>query len=718
MVTSKVAPTAPETAVKNTAVEPTENEQAAEGPWWRHSFRMFQTNLRETDADLDVEAVLDSLEEYGANAWLLSVGGIISQYPSRLPFQTVNPWLARRPSGDLVGDAVAAAARRGVRMLARMDFSKIATAIATEHPEWCYVSPVGELQEYQQLVSVCPSGAYYQERTFEILDEVMENYPVDGFFFNWFGFNEVDYSSVYRGPCHCVSCLRAFEQYSGGLPHPSGPESDTYELWRRFTAETITELSARLRSRIAQRLPDAALILGRSADIVFHEANNHLHRVQWPFATEEAVSGARSWRPDVPVLVNSVSFLDMPYRMAAEQPERFAHYQVQSIARGGNPSTYIMGVPGQIPYELSMASDVVRYHRRWQEVYDRIDPVAVVGLVLPDAYLGTAADRQDRIAEFRGLYQALQQRHVPFDVIPQDAIKETDLRRYRLVLLGDLGPLPADVASTIDRFVEAGGSILVTGSTAVDADGGVQLRSLPADQLHAVVDSPELLKSTYVAPDGPVRGTEFGASTRYPGPIVPVYGAYRYFRWKDGAEKRFALLARAPFGPPEKAYGNVRINHPGWATIDHGRGRAAIFPWTIGRAYHDLGLTAIRDLVLDAVTEHLPDLPVTALAHEQLEIVVGRTRFGIIVHVLNFSGWRGNNFGPALPCDGVTLVVTADGDAPPACQALVRDQECVVERRGSRWLITVPPVSLFEAVLIQDPDPESGLTLQSEGNPA
>src|SRR5687767_11881693 len=85
--------------------------------WWRQPFRMFQTNLREIDAGLDVERVLDFIVEYGANAWLISVGGILSNYPTALPFQTANPYLANRASGDLIGDAVGAAARRDVHVL-------------------------------------------------------------------------------------------------------------------------------------------------------------------------------------------------------------------------------------------------------------------------------------------------------------------------------------------------------------------------------------------------------------------------------------------------------------------------------------------------------------------------------------------------------------------------------------------------------------------------
>src|SRR5699024_5149929 len=184
--------------------------------------RTFQTNLREIDADLDVERTLDAIAAHGADSWLLNTGGILSWYPTDLPFQERNPHLADRPGGDLIGDAVAAAERRGIRVLSRMDFSKVVPRIAAEHPEWCFIGPDGARQEYEGLVSVCPSSDYYQEGLIQVLDEVLDRYPVAGFFCNWFGFNEVDYSRRYHGVCHCSGCQERYARDVGG-PLPSGP---------------------------------------------------------------------------------------------------------------------------------------------------------------------------------------------------------------------------------------------------------------------------------------------------------------------------------------------------------------------------------------------------------------------------------------------------------------------------------------------------------------
>jgi putative glycosyl hydrolase-like family 6 (GHL6) protein/glycosyl hydrolase family 42 (putative beta-galactosidase) len=673
---------------------------ASNRPWWLAPFGMFQTNLREIDAGLDVERVLDYIATHGADTWLLSVGGILSNYPTDLPFQTRNPYLAERQSRDLVGDAVRAASARGVRLMARMDFSKVSARIAAEHPEWCYVSPTGQSQEYSGLVSVCPSGQYYQAKTFQVLDEVIARYPVDGFFFNWFGFNEVDYSKVYNGVCQCLSCQRGFELHSGLKELPTGPTSPGYAAWQIFAADTIVKLTARLRAHIADRRPQACL-LGRTGDIIFHEANNALGRELWHHATSEAVSVARAYRPEVPVLVNSVTFMDMPYRMAGEQPEQFAQYLVQAISRGANPSTYIMGTPGQIPYPcLPIAGEITRFHRRWRQVYDGMRPSARTALVRPDRLAQSAADNQRSTAEFRGIYSALQELHIPFDVIPHEHIvamrDNASLKRYALIVLPDLGDVSEDAARTLDTFVSEGGRLVATGSSGLGHGGPVQLACLAAERQLAVTSKPDLLWSTYIAPL-----QDSGEANTYPGPIAPVYGAYHFCDWKPAAEHRRAMLARAPFGPPEKAYGNVQVGHPGYVIWSHGRGRTVMIPWTIGRAYRDLGLTVVRDLINEVVAQLLDgEVQVSADLPEQVELTLHQTGDRTVIHLVNMSGARRTNFGPPIAARNGVLRLRAKPSA--TAHALVSDTNCDVKTDGDELTIDLPDIGLFEVIVIGD----------------
>ena len=69
--------------------------------WWnRAPYRLVQTNLREIDATMDVDAYVQSMVDANANIVLINVGGIVANYPTKLPFQFKNPFM----KGDLVGD--------------------------------------------------------------------------------------------------------------------------------------------------------------------------------------------------------------------------------------------------------------------------------------------------------------------------------------------------------------------------------------------------------------------------------------------------------------------------------------------------------------------------------------------------------------------------------------------------------------------------------------
>jgi hypothetical protein len=62
--------------------------------WWnRTPIRLIQTNLREIDALMDVDAFVKSIEDASANVVLLNVGGIVANYPTKLPFHYRNTYM-------------------------------------------------------------------------------------------------------------------------------------------------------------------------------------------------------------------------------------------------------------------------------------------------------------------------------------------------------------------------------------------------------------------------------------------------------------------------------------------------------------------------------------------------------------------------------------------------------------------------------------------------
>ncbi|HEU5088252.1 MAG TPA: DUF4350 domain-containing protein, partial [Roseiflexaceae bacterium] len=89
---------------------------------------------------------------------------------------------------------------------------------------------------------------------------------------------------------------------------------------------------------------------------------------------------------------------------------------------------------------------------------------------------------------FFQIYRALQRRNVPVDIVAPDA----DLAPYRLVIAPALHVLPARHAAHLERFVEAGGTLVVTARTGVKDEANavvnLALPGLLADLCGIVID--------------------------------------------------------------------------------------------------------------------------------------------------------------------------------------------------------------------------------------
>lgn len=670
---------------------------------WLDPYNVLQTNLQEIDVLMDVDAAADAAVDYGADTWLLNAGGIESFYPTDLPFQTRNPLLATRPSGDLFGDAVAAAKRRDLKIIARLDMSKVSTRIANEHPEWLFRSADGKPQVYNTLFSVCPSAEYYQSRTFDVLDEIIDRYDIDAVFFNWFNFNERDYDEVMHGPCHCDSCKTGFDRFSGGKELPADMKAETFGLWRQYVSATLGDLTARIANHVNAKERDIGVILRAGAPIVYLEANNAFRAMPgtelWPHATAEAVSAHISSRPESSVMVNCVAFIDSTYRMGSEQPEHFAQYVLQTMARGGNPSAYYMGAPGRLPMAWSISSgrEVMRFRSSHTDLYRALRPAANIGLVRPDI-ASSAPNHWDALEEFRGVYLSLLEAHLPFDVIPIDQLGKLGanggLDRYSLMILPDVGTL-GRAAAAVDAFVHRGGNLIATGSSGLSRDGAIELQSSPARRTPLVVLSGTELRSTFVTDAAQPRMGEY----HYEAPVLPVYGRYLPFDWKPEAEEVGFLLPQAPFAPPELAYGHTGSAHPDYVRGRYGGGAVTCIPWTIGRTYREFSKTDVRDHLLGIVRSLvIPDI--TGDLHENVELITGRSGHSTVIHVLNHTGARRRSYGPLVPVTGGWLRLTGRGHEKAVVETLVAGIELESRTLDDDLVIDLPPLELFEVVTV------------------
>ncbi|MFG1627420.1 alpha-amylase family protein [Kribbella sp. NPDC049227] len=690
-------------------------------PWWSRPWRAYQSNIREIDAGLDVDAIIAHMRSIGADAWLLNAGGIVSFYPSDLEYQHRSPWLAERASGDLIGDAVEAAHAAGIRLIGRFDFAKVDLEIGLRHPEWLFRDRNGNSPVYNGLVSTCPSGPYYQERLFDILTEALDRYSLDGVFFNWFHFTEHDYSLHPYDICRCDSCVAGFRDFAGSaLPAERDWNDPAYLEWKRYIAHVMSALSTRIRRFIADRDPGIALSLRQDADIAFSESGTgvYLSAPFWIHGAGDDVLRYRTERPERPVWLTLGVFADMTYRFEIEQQDFLGLQAAQTIAYGGNPCVYQIGIPATIPAgSFDAMGAVLRFHRDHAEHYTDAVPaarVAVVSSADTERRLGVPDGIDRGRSERRGITKALREGHLPFDLLPETSIGDGRLARYDVVVLPNVISLSEADAAVLDEYVAAGGGLVVTGEPGlgdpVTGEGDeFALASLPASRVLRRLTAEKDVRGSYLRV--------------LPGDEVPGFGAAVLGRELLMLDRRFAevephpdavsamrLIPPAPYGPPEKIHWSPEheTEVSGLLWREHGRGRVAYLPWLPGALFHDLGLPGHRDVICRAVVA-------AARGVRQLEsntspyvefTVMCRPDGETVLHAVNYTGHHGREFtAPATLADlEVELLV----DVTPAevrSLALGQDLPFTIHPTesgdGKTVRFRLPELGLLDAIVIR-----------------
>lgn len=685
---------------------------AAESKWWNSPFRVFQTNIRQIDSGLDVDKVLDHVQSLGANVWLLNTAGIVSHYPSRLPYQHPSPWLRERPSGDLVGDAISRAHERGVRVICRVDLSKVHRDVAEEHPDWCFVSPTGQPQIYQGLYSTCPSTPYYQDCSIEILREVLDNYEPDAFFFNMFKFKQTDYSGAYHGICQCGSCTRRFaERFGMALPTEHDFGDKAYRAWLEYTRDTINEVSTNIRDFVSRTRPNCAVLLKEVSDVTFREANGAVDRPQpiWIHWAGELVQDILGTTPDKPMVVNSVMFLDIPYRFMAEQREFHALHLIQSMAHGANPMAYMMGTPDLFPpAAFDLVRDVFQFHAAYEDLYAGVRPAARVGLLSSqtrDEFFGEATRATAAQKERRGVHRALLEGHVPFDIIGESLLLQTVtedlLARFDAIVVPDYPALGAQECAALDAYVAAGGGVVTTFETAA-ANEDLSPRAEVGLASSGVVRilarrRGEDVRSAYVRPKP--DQDDFALPNNG---FIAIDKGFNIVEPAPGAHAPLVYQPASTYGPPELCYWEVETNHPGLLANSYGKGRSAYIPWPIGSLFHEWSIPEYRDLIIQAIdlVSAKPRQVVTN-APAQVEMVVSRqSEHGrTLVHLINYTGHDGRGFHPPIEVHDIRIEVS--GMDVQAARSTRLDQELTVDvDDAGTATLTLPKLASFDLLVL------------------
>ena len=680
-------------------------EKSAETPWWlAKPMRMIQTNLREIDADLNLETYISHIHDMKATIVLFNVGGIVANYPTELPFHYRNPYM----KDDLVGKVIARLHAEGIKMIGRFDFSKINETLAGKKPEWLYKSTKGEQVNYNGQVHTCVNGGYQQDYLFKILGEAIDRYPLDGVFFNMIGYVTTDYSGNYHGICQCESCKKRFSGWSGGLSLPVKEDMDdpVFRRYQAFRRETSDELFLRVHDFIKNKNRNIAICTYTPAgvDIIRTESNSALDRPlpEWDYSASDNVKTALCSCKNKAVANASVHFPDYPYRHSAVSPYLTRLRTIENILNGGWADHYVIGrLENQEDRKsLEMVKEIYRFHADNEKWFADTKPVADVCLVNP-----SGGGR-----EYTGIFRILAENHVLFDVIDQRALLENadtpkPLEEYQLVVLPDASRMNDELCARLDRYVASGGKLLATGMTSTqDVEGNplgkIRMKSLGVGRSFTFHPrTPGNYFRIHKEDKASFSNDEFRFLD-----IVYLDSDYLECSPEGSTREYLGFIPVGMFGPPEKSYYTTVTNKPGMFSCNYGKGRSAFIPWQIGRQYQVRSHHAHSMLLMSALEDLLKlERTVEIAASPLVEVVMREHKDGRFswIGLINHSGQLGTAFHEPVPMQNISISISTRKPIR-AVKTLKTSRDLIFSNSTSGQIgLTIPQMSDFEMVLLE-----------------
>ncbi len=603
---------------------------------------MIQTNLREPDmAEIDPEEYADQLAEFGATVVTLNASGIVASYETKHPFHTQSPYAQPGTLRKMI-DACHA---RGIRVIARTDFTKVRYPLYEQHPEWACRTETGEIINYNGNVHVCPNSDYQQKYLFEILRETLTTHPFDGVFCNMSGFVVSDYSGNYYGICHCENCRKKFRDFCGReLPGKENRSDSVYALYEAFKEQCTTEHRNRMNRMIKEINEDIAL---NAVDYIRSESSTDIGRSTWIYSASGNARLAKGSSQVRPSDNASVDYMGFRYRHISVTPELNALRQWQSLANAGSVSLYILGYLGNHRDRSAFepTKKVFQFHKAHEDLYRHLTDCS-------DTLLISNGNWKRNDPECYGWIRAMTESHIPFGEIIMDEFgREEHLAGKRLVVVPNAKKLSPAQAERIDAFVHRGGTVIVSGMPEV-RDGQPLLkcsglRSVPEVRDHCMSSMFEIASDRDRACFPRCALTPFIA----PGEKIAVA------EWNPEAVQYLALVPEHPFGPPELCCYPEAGPEPGVIVNRYGQGKCISVPFQIGTFYYKEGHSNSLRFMQDILFELAQTVEIAPGLSPMVEVTWKRSGDCYLLQLVNNSGIFANSYFPPLRIADIALRV-------------------------------------------------------------
>ena len=654
----------------------------SEKHWWTdYPWRMIQTNLREADmADIDAEKFASDLEAFGATVVTLNAGGIIASYPTKLPYHVQSRYL----TGSSLKDIIDACHSKGIRVIARMDFSKIPYAVYEQHPDWAFIKADGSIIEQNGFVQTCQNSEYQQEKAIEILTELLTSHHFDGVYCNMSGFVATDYNGNIHGFCTCTRCRTGFKAAFGmEAPTAMNMKDPLTMRYIGFQAGAGKKLRAKMKDVV--KAISLEIMLDK-VDYLRSESHTDIGVPIWVYS---ASSNSRRTAGAERSIVSdnaSVDFFGFRYRECSVSPAVLELRQWQNLANSGALSLYIMGRLDnhRDTAAFERTKRVYEFHRRNEQLLCGLKSAAEVVLVSK-----SQQSRSD--PESYGWIRALSASHIPFDEMKSADISIAALAGKRLVILADVNDISPEQAQILDTFVEMGGRLAATCGSGVRGNAQT-FRCLGIDKL----DSPKrgLMSTVFCVSDSEKEIFPHCAES----PVIAPGSEIASAEYARSVKKYLTTVPEPKFGPPEIACFTEYTDEPGLTVNEYGKGLGIFIPWNCGSFYNAEGYTNTLNFMQDVLFGFCGIGDIAPGLHPSVELVLSRKENIIAVSLINDSGYFGNSFFEPIEMNGIRLELPGKYRSAAA----LNGGRVKSEVRGGSTVVELDKLKSFEMIIMEE----------------
>jgi hypothetical protein len=555
----------------------------------------------------------------------------------------------------------------------------------------------------------CALGPYNFGFMTEVHKEIMEKYEPDGIFSNrWAG----------HGICYCEHCREGFRKFSGmDLPKSTDRFDPVYQKYIDWSTGRLKELwvlwddvirKQKSTSRfIPNGFPDK-VITGQLSDIVFtdHQARSG-YALPWSNGR-----GAKELRASIGMKPLGGIFsvgLEEQYRWkdSVQTEAEIRIWVAECVANGMRPwFTKFSGVLYDRRW-LSTVEKIYTKLNRNEKYLRNIAPLARVGMLFSEQSNNYGGETwQQRAGDHTsGMYHALIEARIPFEMVNDRLLSPEYLKPFRLLILTNSAQLSDEQCNQIRAFVKAGGSIVATYETSLyDKDGRRRNDFGLADLFGASFDG---------GAEGPMQNSYLKMRKDPSGKFHPVLSgledAYRIINTGYRIRTRptlqlpspVTLIPSYPDLPMEHVYPREETDHRELYLNETGQGRVAYFPGDIDRSFWQVMCADHGRLLSNTIRWALNEEPVVEIEGAGvIDVTAWKQEKSMTVHMVNLTNpmLMKGPFRELLPISAKARIKIPDGLSVKDVELLMSGKKAAWKTEEGKIKLDVPEIQDHEII--------------------